>query len=262
MQTKTISRQFKTLYKDLHAYLELVHTNNRLQPEHQQFLVSAISRRLNCDDLPVRQSLAHLDLDQEGSIRNKYRLLLDTLWRMLANKDALVHGTAVLPYRKFTIPEQVEVFFSSVFPDFDRDGKRHVVFKVLTGHYAMEPLPFNLTEGSIFHILRNIGYSGSNKYPMPAYPEELRGLFGKLDIDVDNGTTRIKDVVKDDTIVQYNRENSISYRLGNKLCPEEVGRMCMNCEHSFGTCRASMQSSEFMWNVHSDEVEDLNFIMP
>lgn len=261
MQTKTISRQFKTLYKDLHSCLELLYRNNRIQPDHERFLIEPITRRLNCSDLPVRQSLAHLDLNQEGSIRNKYRLFLDALWRMLANKDALAHGTAVLPYRKFTIPEQVEVFFTSVYPD-DGDGRRHVVMKVLTGHYAMDLLTFNLTEGSIFHILRNIGYSGSNKYPMPAYPEELRGLFGKLDIDVDNGTTRIKDVVKDDTIVQYNRENSIGFRLGNKLCPEEIGRICMNCDRNFTACRASMQSSEFMWNIHSDEVEDLNFIMP
>lgn len=262
MQTKQISRQFKTLYKDLHSCLELLHTNNVLKPEFESFLIEPITARLKCSAVPVQQSLAHIGLysDEINNDRLKYNLLLDALWRMIANKESLAKGTAILPYRHFTIPEKVEVFFRYVEDIVDTAYKKRLTMKVLTGHYAMGDIVVSLNEGAIFHILKHIGYSGSNKYPLPVYPLELCGLIGKLDIDVVSGSVRIKDVVDDNSIVQYNRDTSINFRLGNKLCPDEAGKFCINCNKVYCRCHASYKSGLFMWNVDIND-PDLHFIL-
>lgn len=242
-------RRSMCFYKSLiYSYKDLLEQYNFISETFAPAFYLNWSERFSTTPAAVQQSMDHIGIfSAETNLdKNKYTMFLDTIWRMLANKEVLKQGTAVLPYRRFTIPEQVEVWFNQI-EHIANTQRFKLKMRVLTGHFASGNLTLEVSEGAIFHMFRHLGYSGTNKYPTPLGPEDILGIYGKLDLTVVDGNVRIQDIVDDSSIVNYNRKNIISYRVGNLLCPQEVGRICCACNECSDVCKASYHIRSFQY---------------
>ena len=244
MKYNQVKRDTNRVLNKIRGYLEVIERNGYLNINYAPVLNTFLSEVFKCAPLQISQSLLHLDLyDAENPNSNRANDLRRAIWRLAANKDLLQQGMSVPYYSKFTADEEIiEVRFTSCVAA--KQGRLDVKAICITGHFAPNVIKFNLTEGSVQRILRNIGYN-NRQYPLPTVYNSLNGLYARLHVKLDeNNVLRLKDVIEDDTLTQYNRKNIIKYRCGNTVCPHFAGKLCSECDYTRHTCVAAPTQSE------------------
>lgn len=243
MKYNTIRNDTTRVLNKMHVYIELLERNGYLNINYAPVINDWLAEKFHCEPIQIAQSLMHIGLyDANDHKFNKVKELRNSVWRLAANKDLLKQGMCIPYFPRFTAEEEViEVRFIEC--KAARGGRLDVKAICITGHYASGIIKFNLSEGSVQRILRNIGYN-NRQYVMPTVYNSLNGLYARLWVKLDNNVLRLKDVVEDSAITQHNRKNMIKYRCGNTTCPRSAGARCSECTATRHECEASYNQEE------------------